>query len=106
MVSRMEGRVEQVETNLTGVREDVRKLEGWFQEMTETLARIEAQGRTVMAEASLSQTRSIGNQKEGSNVNLAREKYGKEISGTTTTSFRRRGSFRMDLQSGTVFCSE
>ncbi|KAH0725459.1 hypothetical protein KY284_001324 [Solanum tuberosum] len=66
------------------------------------LARIEAQGRTVMAEASLSQTRSIGNQKEGSNVNLAREKYGKEISGTTTTSFRRRGSFRMDLQSGTI----
>uniref|UniRef100_A0A0V0ITS5 Putative ovule protein n=2 Tax=Solanum chacoense TaxID=4108 RepID=A0A0V0ITS5_SOLCH len=58
MVSRMEGRVEQVETNLTGVREDVRKLEGWFQEMTETLARIEAQGRTMMAEASPSQTRS------------------------------------------------
>ncbi|KAG5581914.1 hypothetical protein H5410_052541 [Solanum commersonii] len=55
----MEGRVEQVETNLTGVREDVRKLEGWFQEMTETLARIEAQGRTMMAEASPSQTRSL-----------------------------------------------
>ncbi|KAG5596543.1 hypothetical protein H5410_037775 [Solanum commersonii] len=36
--------------------------DGWFQEMTETLARIEAQGRTVMAEASPSQTRSVGNQ--------------------------------------------
>ncbi|KAG5632312.1 hypothetical protein H5410_004029 [Solanum commersonii] len=102
MVSGMEGQVEQVETDLTGVREDVRKLEGWFQEMRESLAKIEAQGRTVMAEASLSQTRSIGNQKVGSNVNLAREKDGKEISGTTTTSFRRRGSFRMDLQSETV----
>uniref|UniRef100_M1CU33 Disease resistance protein n=1 Tax=Solanum tuberosum TaxID=4113 RepID=M1CU33_SOLTU len=75
----MEGQVEQVETDLTGVREDVRKLEGWFQEMRECLARIEAQERTVMAEASLSQTRSIGNQKEGSNVNLARENMGKKF---------------------------
>ncbi|KAG5576751.1 hypothetical protein H5410_056885 [Solanum commersonii] len=68
MVSRMEGRVKQVETNLAGVREDVRKLEGWFQEMTEILARIEAQGRIMMAKASPSQTRSVGNQEEGSNV--------------------------------------
>ncbi|KAK4706606.1 hypothetical protein R3W88_033838 [Solanum pinnatisectum] len=35
--------------------------------MTETLARIEAQGRTMMAEASPSQTRSVGNQEKGSN---------------------------------------
>ncbi|CAN4106303.1 unnamed protein product [Withania somnifera] len=33
MVSKMEGRVVLLEANLTGVREDVRKLEGWFQEM-------------------------------------------------------------------------
>ncbi|KAG5598550.1 hypothetical protein H5410_029920 [Solanum commersonii] len=79
MVSRMEGRVEQVETNLTGVREDVRKLEGWFQEMTETLARIEAQGRTMMAEASPYQIKSVENQEKGSNVNWAGEKDGKKF---------------------------
>ncbi|KAH0743634.1 hypothetical protein KY290_031627 [Solanum tuberosum] len=79
MVSKTEGRVEQVETNLTGVREDVRKLEAWFQEMTETLARIEAQGRTVMAEASPSQTTYVENQEEGSNVNWVGEKDGKKF---------------------------
>ena len=79
MVSRMEGRVEQLETNLTGAREDIIKLEGWFQEMIETLARIEAQGRTMMAEASPSQTRSVGNQEEVSNVNRVGEKDGKKF---------------------------
>ena len=79
MVSRMEGRVEQEETNLTGIREYIKKLEEWFQEMTETPARIEAQGRTMMAEASPSQTRSVGNQEEVSNVNRVGEKDGKKF---------------------------
>lgn len=47
--------------------------------MTETLASIKAQGRTTMAEASLSQTKCVGNQKQGSIVNWAGEKDGKKF---------------------------
>ena len=79
MASRMEGRVEQVETNLTWLREDIRKLEGWFQEMTEPLARIEAQGRIKMEEASPSQTRSVENEEEECNFNWAEDKDGKKF---------------------------
>lgn len=93
----MEGRLKQVEKNLTDIRKDVKKLEGWLQEMTVTLARIEAQGRTMMEEACNSQTKSVRNQEEGSNVNWAGEKEGKEVLEATLTTFRRRGFFGMDF---------
>ena len=41
--------------------------------------RIEAQERIAMAEASPSQTRSIENQEEGTNINLVEEKDGKKF---------------------------
>ncbi|PHT45211.1 hypothetical protein CQW23_14369 [Capsicum baccatum] len=47
--------------------------------MRDSLGRIEAQGRIGMAEASPSQTRSVENQEQGSNVNLVGEKDGKKF---------------------------
>ncbi|WMV41857.1 hypothetical protein MTR67_035242 [Solanum verrucosum] len=89
MVSRIEGQVEQVKSNLTFSG----RMVDWFQELRVSCGK---HGRTMMVETFLSQTRSIGNQEKGSNVNLVGERW-EEISEATTISFR-RGSFRMDFR--------
>uniref|UniRef100_M0ZK90 Uncharacterized protein n=1 Tax=Solanum tuberosum TaxID=4113 RepID=M0ZK90_SOLTU len=72
MVSRIEGQVEQLKSNLTFSG----RMVDWFQELRVSC---EKHGRTMMVEAFLSQTRSIGNQEKGSNVNLVGEKGGRKF---------------------------
>lgn len=96
----MGGRAEQEETNLTGVREAGRDYEGLFQEIN-WITRENYDGRSTPFSNQIHRK-----PRRGKQCQLGWRKRWEVVLETATTSFQRKGTLRMDLRSGAIFCSE